>query len=218
MSKEVQMRTMLCRDGGHHPWFDESNLRGRHGKLRGVGQSVVLCTVSIAAFALFPSGAAAEPPSNSNSPDNQPSRAALPQITVEAQRRDTEKRVQEFVSHVPIMSNSDESFARWDTPICPLIAGLPRDDGEFVLTRLSEIAASVGAPLDQRQCRANFIVLVTSDPVASLKAWAARAHYQHLFGEADPKKVTPVSVLAREGHLHTRDCDSCRYLGVSNSF
>ena len=182
------MRTLLCRDGGYQSCVDESNPCGRYEKLY-VGQSVVRCTVSVAAFALLASGAAAEPPSNSNSPDNRPSSAALPQITVEAQRRDTEKRVHEFVSHVPVMSNSDESFARWDTPICPLIAGLPRDDGEFVLTRLSEIATSVGAPLGSRQCRANFIVLVTSDPVASLKAWAARAHYQHLFGEADAEKI-----------------------------
>jgi hypothetical protein len=147
----------------------------------------------MAALALLSGGAAAEPASNSDSPGTQPSKgsasARLPQITVEAQRRDIEKRVHEFVSHVPVMSNSDESFARWDTPICPLIAGLPRDDGEFVLTRLSEIAASVGAPLGSRQCRANFIVLVTADPVASLKAWASRAHYQHLFGEAGPEKV-----------------------------
>jgi hypothetical protein len=154
---------------------------------------MVRCAVSIAALALISGGAAAQPPSNSDSPGSQPSKgsasAKLPQITVEAQRRDTEKRVHEFVSHVPVMSNSDESFARWDTPICPLIAGLPRDDGEFVLTRLSEIAASVGAPLDSRECRANFIVLVTSDPAASLKAWAARARYQHLFGEADPEKI-----------------------------
>jgi hypothetical protein len=149
--------------------------------------------VSFAALALLASGAAAEPLTNSDSSGTEPPKGSastrLPQITVEAQRRETEKRMHEFVSHVPVMSNSDESFARWDTPICPLIAGLPRDDGEFVLTRLSEIAASVGAPLGPRQCRANFIVLVTSDPVASLKTWAARAHYQHLFGEADPEKI-----------------------------
>jgi hypothetical protein len=66
---------------------------------------------------------------------------------------------------------------------------LPRDDGAFVFTRLSEIAAAVGAPLGSRQCRANFIVLVTSYPVASLKTWAERVHYQHLFGEADPEKI-----------------------------
>lgn len=94
----------------------------------------------------------------------------------------------EFVSRVPVLSNY-ESLARWKTPICPLVAGLPRDDGEFVLTRLSEIAASVGAPLASRQCRANFIVVVTPDPAASLKTWVARAHYRHLFGDADPEKV-----------------------------
>jgi hypothetical protein len=132
------------------------------------------------------SGAAAEPPSNSNSPDNHPSRATLPQITVEAQRRDTEKRVHDFVSRVPAPSHY-ESLARWETPICPLVAGLPKVDGEFVLTRFSEIAASVGAPLAPRQCRANFIVLVTSDPVASLNA--ARARYRNLFGDAGPAQI-----------------------------
>ena len=165
----------------------------RATRRRRVGQLVVRCAASIAALTLLRGGAAAESPSNSDSPGTQPSNGAasarLPQITVEAQRRETEKRVHEFVSHVPVMSNSDESFARWDTPICPLIAGLPRDDGEFVLTRLSEIAASVGAPLGSQQCRANFIVLVTSDPVASLKAWGARADYRHLFGEAYPEKI-----------------------------
>jgi hypothetical protein len=165
----------------------------RATRRRRVGQLVVRCAVPLAALTLLRGGAAAEQPSNSDSPGTQPSigsaSARLPQITVEAQRRETEKRVHEFVSHVPVMSNSDESFARWGTPICPLIAGLPRDDGEFVLTRLSEIAASVGAPLDSRKCRANFIVLVTSDPVASLKTWTGRADYHHLFGEADPEKI-----------------------------
>jgi len=151
---------------------------------------VVRCTVSVAALALLASVAAAEP--LANSPDNQPSSGAasakLPQITVEAQRKDTERRVHEFVSRVAVLSHY-ESLARWITPICPLVAGLPRNDGEFVLTRLSEIALSVGAPLAPRQCRANFVVLVTPTPAASLKAWVARAHYRHLFGDADPSKI-----------------------------
>jgi hypothetical protein len=160
---------------------------------RRLGQLGVGCAASIAALGLCCGGAVAEPPLNSGSQDTQSSResasANLPQITVEAQRREAEKRVREFVSHVPLMSNSDESFARWNTPICPMIAGLPRDEGEFLLTRLSEVAVSVGAPLGSRQCRANFIVLVTSDPAASLKVWAARADYRHLFGDADPQEI-----------------------------
>jgi len=114
--------------------------------------------------------------------------ARLPQITVEAQRKDTEKRVHEFVSRVAVMFHY-ESLARWTTPICPLVAGLPRNDGEFVLTRFSEIAASVGAPLAPRQCDVNFVVLVASDPVASLNAWVARARYRNLFGDAGPTQI-----------------------------
>jgi hypothetical protein len=174
----------------------------RATRRRRVGRRLAVArAVSIAALAWFCGGAVAEPSSNSDSGDTQSSKesssARLPQITVEAQRREIEKRVREeiekrvreFVSHVPVLSNSDESFARWNTPICPMVAGLTRDDGEFVLTRLSEIAGSVGAPLAPRQCRANFIVFVTPDPVGSLKVWAARAGYQHLFGDAYPRNI-----------------------------
>jgi hypothetical protein len=179
-------------DAGYHSCVDESNPRGRYGKLSGVGQSVVRCTVSVAALALLASGAAAETLSNSNSPDNQPSAGAasakLPQITVEAQRKDTERRVHEFVSRVAVLSHY-ESLARWTTPICPLVAGLPRNDGEFVLTRFSEIAASIGAPLAPRHCDVNFVVLVASDPVASLNAWVARTRYRNLFGDAGPTQI-----------------------------
>jgi hypothetical protein len=153
---------------------------------------VVRCTVSVAALAFLASGAAAGPSSNSNSPDNQPSGAAaspkLPQITVEAQRKDIERRVHEFVSRVAVLSHF-ESLARWTTPICPLVAGLPRNDGEFVLARFSEIAASVGAPLAPRHCDVNLVVLVAPDPVASLNAWVARTRYRDLFGDAGPMQI-----------------------------
>jgi hypothetical protein len=153
---------------------------------------IARCTVCVAALALLASGAAAEPPSNSNSPENQSSGAAasakLPQITVEAQRKDTERRVHEFVSRVAVLSHY-ESIARWTMPICPLVAGLSRNDGEFVLTRFSEIAASVGAPLASRHCDANLIVIVASDPVASLNAWVARTRHRNLFGDAGPMQI-----------------------------
>jgi hypothetical protein len=106
----------------------------------------------------------------------------LPQITIEARRRDLEQRVHEFVAHLPALSG-DESLARWQAPICPLVAGLPRLQGEFILTRVSEIAASVGAALAATHCQPNFVIVVTSDPVALLKGWAARDHYRNLFGD-----------------------------------
>jgi MFS family permease len=101
--------------------------------------------------------AAAEPLSNLNSPDDQPSGGAasakLPQITVEAQRKDTERRVHEFVSRVAALSHY-ESLARWTTPICPkdLLIGLGARITEvswiYVITifGLSYAVTNIGLP------------------------------------------------------------------------
>jgi len=112
----------------------------------------------------------------------------LPQITIEARRRDIEHSVHEFVAHLPALSG-DESLARWQTPICPLVAGLPRAQGEFVLTRLSEIATAAGTSLAARHCQPNFVVVVTSDPVELLKGWVARDTYRNLFGDTGVVRV-----------------------------
>ena len=57
------------------------------------------------------------------------------------------------------------------TVICPQVAGLPRNDGEFILARLSQIALVAGAPLGPEHCRANFYVIVTEKPNQLRKAW-----------------------------------------------
>jgi hypothetical protein len=55
-----------------------------------------------------------------------------------------------------------------------LVGGLPRDDGEFILTRLSSIAQAADAPLGSARCKPNFYIIVTSEPDALLKAWGQR--------------------------------------------
>jgi len=45
-----------------------------------------------------------------------------------------------------------------------LVAGLPRDKGEFVLARLSQVASDAGIPLAPEKCAPNFLVVVTPDP------------------------------------------------------
>lgn len=129
--------------------------------------------------------------SQADSPANTPASTAgeaLSQITVEAQRQDTAKRAHEFVSHAPVQVNS-ESIARWNKAICPMVAGLPRANGEFVLARLSDIAAAVGATPAPSGCNVNLVIVVAADPVALLKAWAAHVHYQNLFGDAGAMQI-----------------------------
>ena len=98
-------------------------------------------------------------------------------ITVEAarERERVSQKVSQFVSAIAVRRR-DQSLANWqrEIPICLLVAGLPRGDGEYMLTRLSQIAASAGAPLAPQHCKPNLYVIVTSEPDALLKAWNER--------------------------------------------
>ncbi len=121
-------------------------------------------------------------------PASQADKPALEQITVVGQKEKAviEHQVSSFVSAISA-APSQESLARWSTPICPLVAGLPRVHGEFVLTRVSRIAADAGVPLAPDNCRGNFYVIVTAEPDALLKAWIKRD--MSLFGDAGGAKI-----------------------------
>lgn len=117
-----------------------------------------------------------------------PDKPGLDQITVEARRERAvlERQVSSFVSAISA-APFHESLARWIAPVCPAVAGLPREHGEFVLTRVSRIASEAGVPLAAENCRANFLVIVTADPDALLKAWIKRD--TSIFGDAGGTKI-----------------------------
>jgi hypothetical protein len=95
----------------------------------------------------------------------------------------------------------EDSIARWQTrtPICPLVAGLPHDDGEYMLSRLSRIATAAGVLLAPESCKPNLYVIVSSVPDELITAWSKRNHF--LFGNESGTKIrrfmtasTPVRV------------------------
>lgn len=139
----------------------------------GVAALLVLWSLSVAAL---------------SAPASQTDKAALEQITVvgRKERAVVEHQVNRFVSAISA-APFRESLARWRTPICPLVAGLPREHGEFVLTRISQVATAAGVPLAPERCRGNFYVVVTADPDALLKAWIKRD--VSLFGDAGGVKI-----------------------------
>ena len=101
----------------------------------------------------------------------------LDTITVEAarHREAVERQVKAFVAKIAAKPY-EASLARWQTvaPICPLVAGLAREDGEFILARVSKIAAAAGAPVAAEHCKPNLYIVVSADPDALLKAWNKR--------------------------------------------
>jgi hypothetical protein len=96
--------------------------------------------------------------------------------------------VKTFVSGITKVPFED-SLARWqkEMPICPQVAGLTHDHGEYILSRLSQNAAAAGAPLAPESCNPNFYVIVTSVPDELMAAWSKRDPW--LFGNAGGRKI-----------------------------
>jgi hypothetical protein len=104
------------------------------------------------------------------------SAADLASITVEATRAKEILR-HKITSYIwSITPPNGAPLGRWQryAPLCPLVAGLPHDDGEYLLKRLSQIATAAGAPLAREHCKVNLYVVLTSQPDALMKAWSNR--------------------------------------------
>jgi len=123
-------------------------------------------------FSLLSVAGAADTP-----PPSDASKTSLDSTTVVGarDRATIEREVRTFVNAIAVKPG-DESLARWQgqIPLCPLVAGIPSESGEYILSRISKIAAAAGAPLAPAHCKGNFYVIVTSDPEGVLKAWSKR--------------------------------------------
>ncbi len=120
---------------------------------------VLWVTIASPALCPFPASPASADPS--------------PTVTVEAQREREQLRreVEQFVDATIVKPHSDESLLRWKSPVCPLVAGMKREEGEFVLRRLSEVARAAKAPLAGETCTANLYVIVARNPSQFLQLW-----------------------------------------------
>lgn len=56
------------------------------------------------------------------------------------ERQALRRRVDHFVAAVAARP-SDDALYRWNEPVCPLVAGLTKKAGEFILGRISQAAA-----------------------------------------------------------------------------
>jgi len=141
------------------------------------GGTCLTCVVAAVAGLALSLGTAAfgqQPAAQPHAPVSS-AKGPLDTVTVEGQRerKEVEREVNDFVFAVAVRSLHD-SLSRWNTSVCPLVAGLPKEQGEFVLARLSQIAREAKAPLAGEHCQANFYIVVTPQPEVLLKKWQAR--------------------------------------------
>jgi hypothetical protein len=92
------------------------------------------------------------------------------------------REIDHFVGQV-IKIPFEGALARWRTPVCPLVGGLSRDMGEYMLGKLSSFAREAKVPLAGKNCKANFYLILTARPEDLIKAWSRRE--PGIFAEAD---------------------------------
>ncbi|HUI61835.1 MAG TPA: hypothetical protein VLX90_16530 [Steroidobacteraceae bacterium] len=166
-----------------------------HGGLS-VARLVSCCLATLACASAHGQQAAAQQAAAQPAPALQPTasqdtaqpkdRPALETVTVEAERAKLQNQIRAFVGAIAV-APFDDSIKRWRAPICPLVAGLTRDHGEFILGSVSRIARAAGAPLAPEKCRGNLYVIVTAAPEDLLKAWGDRD--VDLFGDAGMHQI-----------------------------
>jgi hypothetical protein len=123
---------------------------------------------------------------------------SLAEVIVTARRLELAPRVSKFVNQIAASENGAEGLARWQVPpVCPLVSGLPQQDGEFILERLSEIARGAGVPLADEHCRPNLYILMTDQPEDLLREMEKR-NRRFTFGyDASSESYPPTQT--REG-------------------
>ena len=129
------------------------------------------------------------------------------EVVVEGTRPEVEKRVNEFVKGVTHRGYAVESLVRWNTPICPLVAGIPAAQGEFILRGISQAVRDAGAKLAPEKCRPNFHVVLTPEPDQLLDLWRKRA--PRLYGMAPPQKVKRILGKPRPVRIWYNVWDEC---------
>ena len=76
----------------------------------------------------------------------------------------------DFVKSFAMPSVLTEQIPRWQTGICPTFLGMAPQYAQVMDYRLRQIAIKAGAPMKDKGCKPNLVVLFTSQPEAQLEA------------------------------------------------
>ena len=129
------------------------------------------------------------------------------EVIVKGTRPEVEKRVNTFVKGVTHRGHAVQSLVRWNKPICPLVAGVPAAQGEFMLHRISQAVLDGGGQLGDDHCKPNFHVVLTPEPDQLLDLWRKRA--PKLYGMAPPAKVRRILGKPRPVRIWYNVWDVC---------
>jgi len=83
--------------------------------------------------------------------------------------KEVEKAVTDFVGAMTVPTRVAGKMARWRNRICPITAGVRPTAVKFITQHVKDVAAQVGAPVDDRaDCKPNIEIVFTTTPQALL--------------------------------------------------
>ncbi|HMH64656.1 MAG TPA: hypothetical protein VK515_03675 [Rhizomicrobium sp.] len=98
-----------------------------------------------------------------------PKPAAPPESITVTGIKEVEAAVGKFVGTMTVRTHVADKIARWRVGICPILAGLRPEAAQFVIKRLKDVAAQVGAPVnDKTPCSPNLGIVFSTTPQALL--------------------------------------------------
>jgi hypothetical protein len=124
---------------------------------------------------------------------------SLPPMSKQA-RNELKRQLRSFVSNV---TGSYEPVPLWRTPVCPVLAGVPRSEGEHVFAHLEGTMRALGMPLGEIGCRPNLQLIASSQPEESIaemaktqpEAFGDARHLQSFISKERPVRVWYTTVL-----------------------
>jgi len=96
-----------------------------------------------------------------------------------------------------------DKIARWEEGVCPSLAGLPANFTKFIIKRVREVAASVGAPVNaDESCKSNIDIMFTTTPQALLNSVRAKQPVMlgYFNGNAEADRMAVVSHTIQAWH------------------
>lgn len=81
---------------------------------------------------------------------------------------DRDKQIRNFIRDLTPAPVHGQ-LSRFDSPICPAVAGLSTAQASAIAERMRRVAAAVGIRVDKPSCAPNVILIVTDDKAALLK-------------------------------------------------
>lgn len=115
----------------------------------------------------------------------QPSGTEQAPIVIEG-HRDRDSEIRELVDALP-PARIGENIRRFEHSACPAVLGMPPAQKTLVLARIRAVAEAAGVPLGGPDCRANVLVMVTSDKRRLIEQLSVR--YPYFFGDRSNRQV-----------------------------